>query len=129
MKISDDYVKVATKQCPICLEIHSHNAEVLIHKNLRDIPDDKTFTGEGLCKEHQDKFDEGFIGLIGVGNQGENGYLKQEDAERTGDYILMKKEVFNEMFDTHVDPSLPMVFVEAELITSIKEWAGENNDK
>jgi hypothetical protein len=41
----------------------------------------------------------------------------------------MKKEVFNEMFDTHVDPSLPMVFVEAELITSIKEWAGENNDK
>ena len=125
--MNDDYVKIATKQCPVCLKIHSHNAEIFMHERLKAIPDDKTFTGEGLCEEHQEKFDEGYIALVGVDNEMEGDRLSQEDAHRTGATVLLKRAVFSEMFDTNIDPQLPMVFVEPELIAVLEEWSAEQN--
>lgn len=113
------YVAMETLQCPICGDIHSHNAGILIHKRLRNIPKDQTLTGHGLCEEHDKLFKEGYIAMIVVSNpSGEKLTLKE--AVRTGDLIHIKKELASRMFENFPE-NLPFVFIEKELFELLQK--------
>ena len=82
-----DFVAMGRKQCPACNQIHDRNAEILIHKHMKDIDDQ--VTGIGLCEEH---YKEGFTALIEV-----DGDPNKGDANLTGNLAHMKSEVFTHM--------------------------------
>ena len=122
--IPDDYVAVATKQCPVCGKVHSHNTEVLISKNLKSIGEN-TFTGIGLCEEHSKYFEDGYIALIGMDESKStflpNGNVDPKGAHRTGKAAYLRREVANKVFDTDIGSDLPMVFVEDQVVDMLAE--------
>ena len=113
--MNDKAIQMATKQCPVCGHIHKYNTEVLIHKRLGDITN--TFTGKGLCEEHSKLHEDGYIALVVIVNSPTEGteILKQEDADRTGQIIHMKREAFRDICNTPLDEELPMVFINEDL--------------
>ena len=120
--MSNNFVAMSEHICQVCCKCHTHNTEILIHKNLRDIPEDKRVTGWGLCEEHDRLFNEGYIALVGALAPEGSTTLKEEDAHRTGDIIHMKRTVFKETFDANISDDLPMVFVEPEVVKMITGW-------
>ena len=123
--MNNNSIVMAEHVCDICGKRHTHNAEILIHKNLRAIPQDKRVTGWGLCEEHDRLFNEGYIALVGALAPKSGTTLKNEDAHRTGDIIHLKREVFKETFDANISDDLPMVFVEPEVVKLITGWFNE----
>lgn len=126
--MNNDFVAMATKQCPVCLKIHSDNTEILIHKNFRPIKKDQTFTGYGLCKEHQKLFDDGFIAMVAIEDNGQTGTVKQENAVRTGNIAHLRRAVFDDMFDVTLPESQEMVFISnevVEMLEKLQERCGE----
>lgn len=121
--IPDDYIALSEHICEICGVTHTHNTEVLIHRNLRSIPEDKRVTGFGLCKEHDELNQKGYLALIGVSNaEGLNkskDRLKMQEAERTGECIHIRRNVFHDIFDTVVEDHIKMVFVTPDVITHL----------
>lgn len=117
--VSDDFVAIATKVCPVCGVNHTHNTELLISKNLKPVGD-KTFTGEGLCEEHDRLNKDGFLALVAIDEEKStmdaDGNYNRKDAYRTGSILHIKREVFDNMFDAKVDSKLYMVFVSEELV-------------
>ena len=119
------HVALAEHICEICGSKHTHNTEILIHKQLRDIPEDKRVTGFGLCKEHDALFQKGFLALVGAVPPEKGNRLQIEEAVRTGAIIHIKRELFNERFDAEVPESLPMVFVDDEVVEIVASWVKE----
>lgn len=122
MKAKKDFIAISEHICEVCGVKHTHNTEVLIHKRLRDIPEDKRVTGYGLCKEHERLFEEGYIALVGALEPAGNTRVKLEDAHRTGAVIHMKRDVFKATFDTEIADDLPMVFVDDEVVALVTGW-------
>ena len=123
--MSNNYVAIATKMCPVCGEMHTNNGELLIHKNLGNIDPDKTCTGYGLCEEDQKKFDEGYIALIETSTKPNSDVIQMEDAVRTGVVIHMKREMFERFYNTEVPADLEMVFIEPEVTKIIEGFMVE----
>lgn len=119
------HVAMAQHICGICGSVHEHNTEVLIPKRLKDIPDDKRITGYGLCEEHDKLFKDGYIALIGANAPEGTDTLKNEEADRTGDLVYLKREVFKYIFGTEISDGLPMVFVDPEVIQILKDKSNE----
>ena len=123
-KVPNNFVNIERACCPVCGKVHTDSKDtgILIHKGLREIPDEKTVTGYALCKEHQEQVDDGFIHLVEVDESKstlrENGNLNPEDAYRTGKLCAIKKEVALQIFDTKKLPE--MVFVDGEVIDKIQ---------
>lgn len=103
------YVTMEQKVCPICGRMR------LIKKFDRH-----TVTGYGHCEECQKMINEDRIALVEVKNQGEGETLKQENAERTGQLVWMRREAFKNVFDIKA-PSIPMVFIQIGVVEKLKE--------
>ena len=118
------HVAMAKKICEVCGIVHEFNTEILIHRQLKDIDPDKTITGFGLCEEHQQKFDEGYIALVAanvLASEVRDGNVKREDAQPTGELAHVRRTVFNDLFNTQVDDNLPLVFVEPNVIKMLTQ--------
>ena len=120
--MNNNSIVMAEHVCDICGKRHTHNAEILIHKNLRAIPQDKRVTGWGLCEEHDRLFNEGYIALVGAHAPKGATTLKAGDAHRTGDIVHLKRAAFEETFDSAIPDDLPMVFVEPEVVKVVTGW-------
>ena len=118
------HVAMAEHICPICLTKHTYNTEILLHKQLKDIPEDRRVTGYGLCEEHQRLADEGYIALVEATAPKEGNTLKQEEALRTGRIAHLKRDVFSEVFDQEA-PDLDMVFVDVGVLDMLDKMQGE----
>lgn len=123
--IPDDYVAMAEHICPICGVKHTHDTEILIHKNLRSIPKDQRVTGWGLCEEHDKLHKDGFVALVATKPPATGDTLKIKDAIRTGDIAHLRRTAAADIFGRDFPMDLPMVFVELEVITMLKSMAGE----
>ncbi len=123
-KIPENYVRMATKLCPVCGIEHDHSDEILMNKWLREIQVDKTCTGWGLCKVHEKLFQDGYIAMVAVSNTSTGETLKQENALRTGEIMHLKREAFNNIFDVQIPDIQELVFIDPEVITLVKEMAG-----
>jgi len=117
--MSNDYAAMETKQCPVCLETHSHNTAILLHKKLRKIDPDKTCTGFALCEEHEKLFNDGYIALVVGDSSSSKDTVQHTDVNRTGEFIHIKREYFSSVFG-EVDADLPMAYTETEVVDMIK---------
>jgi hypothetical protein len=96
-------VSMEVKQCDVCGE--EYVAGILIDKRLKKSLERKTLTGRGICPEHQELLDKGFIALIGIisSKSDTNGKtMTHENAHRSGELIFLKEEVAREMFDIQI---------------------------
>ena len=120
----NNFVAMEKNVCPICSKQHEHNTGILIHKNLRKIPEDKTITGFGLCKSCDDLTEE-YIALVAIDPTKSDirGDVVKDisDAHRTGEIMHVRRTIISELFNTDLDPSLPLIFVEEDVITKLKE--------
>jgi C4-type Zn-finger protein len=122
--MSNNYVAMEKNVCPVCGEVHEHNTGILIHKKLKDIPKDETVTGYGLCKSCDDLTEE-YIALVAIdptqSNINADRVKNLSDVYRTGSIMHVRRSVIPQIFNTEVDPELPLLFVEEDVITKLKE--------
>jgi len=120
---NDEYVKMGKHACKVCNCLFD-SGEILLHRNLRAIPEDKTVTGFGLCPEHQKLFNEGYVALIVIDeskSRMNGGNVKPKDAHRTGMIIHMRREVMKEMFDLDLSTIKEMLFVDEEVAALLEK--------
>jgi hypothetical protein len=97
-----------------------------LDRRLRASLERTTTTGWGLCPEHQALYDQGYIALVPCdpkrsGNPIPGQFVKPAEAYRLGGTIgHLKREVFAQVFDVSVDPKLPLVFVDPEVIARLE---------
>ncbi len=121
--MSKSHVSMETKQCLVCAK--EFNVGVLLDRRLRDSLEPKTLTGYGLCDEHNKLFKDEYIALIGVDESKStvetNGNILPHNAYRTGNVIHVKYSVLEGFFNIPINPKLPIIFVEDEVINKLKE--------
>lgn len=121
--MSKSHVSMETKQCLVCAK--EFNVGILLDRRLRDSLEPKTLTGYGLCGEHQKLFEDGYIALIGIDESKStvetNGNILPHNAYRTGNVIHVKHKVLDGFFNVSINPKLPIIFVEDEVINKLKE--------
>lgn len=85
--------------CPVTGEKHSES--VLLDKNMKERLEKENFMGYSYCPEVAAKIAEGYVCLIEIKNEPKKGPTEQvslRDADRTGVYCFIKKELAKEMF-------------------------------
>ena len=112
------HVALTTYRCPVCGITHSRNADVLLHKRMRDIKPEETFGGLRLCEEH---FKEGFSCLIEA-DPVNDGYL------HTGNLGHVRHEAAVQIFKDF-DISHEFVFVEVGVLAGLKLLAGVGGEE
>lgn len=119
-----EFVKLAHKICPVCTKEHEHNTEILLHKYMDNIKGNP-ITGYELCEEHDELLKQGYLAIIicdeNKSTFNENGTLNLENAYRTGDFIHIKRETYNHIFNIEVPEDLPLVFGGKELFNMLQE--------
>lgn len=127
--MSKSHVSMETKQCLVCAK--EFNVGILLDRRLRDSLEPKTLTGYGLCDEHQKLFDDGYIALIGIDESKStvepNGNILPHNAYRTGNIVHVKHKVLDGFFNVTINPKLPIIFVEDEVINKLKECVNVNS--
>ena len=113
------FVSIAQNQCIVCGHLF-YTGELLLDKRMQNSMEVHTCTGQGLCPEHQELYDQGYVALVEVSNQKDDGSttLKQEDAVRTGRIIHVRRECLN------IRDDMPTAFVDMQVIDLIAEQAG-----
>lgn len=122
------HVAMGQHVCEVC-GVKFESGEILLHKMLRDIPDNKRVTGWGICPEHQELNDKGYVHLVEADEKKstflENGNMSREGAYRTGRIIHMKREAASHIFNVELPAELPMVFIDIAAFNQIAEMAKE----
>jgi hypothetical protein len=119
------YVTMEQRLCVICCKTYDTGA-LLMDRRLRDKFDMHTVTGiGGMCEEHQNLCDEGYIALVGVKNTGSGDRLQPEDAKRTGTVMHLKKSsgawgYLEEVFGIKT-PEEPVVFMDEDSLLNIND--------
>jgi len=117
------YVSLEKKICAICGNEFETNA-ILMDRRLKNSMEHYTVTGMGHCKDCQAKIDDNYIAFVEVNNILSHGdTLKNENANRTGQIVWVKKHVVDEIFSTKT--TTPMVFTEPDVIkylTNLLDW-------
>lgn len=125
------YVTMEQHVCLVCGTTYD-TGSILLDRRLRKTFDHKTVTGNGLCPEHQKLYDEGYIALIEIDPMrsaaSASGYVKPEDAYRTGVITHMRRAAFSQVFNTSCERDgkmLPLIFVDAEVTAKLKSMMKE----
>lgn len=121
---STDFVAIAKHMCPVCGKTHTHNSEILLHKQLKSIPQD-IVTEYGLCEEDQAKFDDGYVALIEVDNEHTNNpkqdKLKLENANRIGTITHIRRHVLDQIINSPIPEDQELMFIDAEAMIKIQQ--------
>lgn len=112
MKAGENFVRMGKHLCCVCGNVHD-SGEILIHKHLMDIPENKTVTGYGLCPECQAKKDDDFVALVVVSNVPTGDKLRMEDAYRTGTICHVKRGLLEFCTDKPFEGDMAFVNQEA----------------
>ena len=131
MKTATDksYVTLETNQCVVC-GIEFDTGSLLLDKRLKDRFDKHTCTGMGMCPEHQQLYDDGYIALVAIDEaasvtSANRSTIKPEDAFRTGMVAHIKKEAWANIFNIPV-PDKGIAFVSEEVIEMLKTMQEKN---
>ena len=126
------FVTLEQNRCMVCGKDFDTGA-LLIDRRLREKFDRFTLTGTGLCPEHQEKYDEGYVAMVAVDPAKSGAFsgsptLKAEDAYRTGAVAHVKFDAWGKIFNSPPPEKdgerLPMVFVDEQVITMLAEKLG-----
>lgn len=115
------YVAMEKAVCPLCGVVHDSGA-ILLHRQLRDIPDDLGPSTVQLCDECDANVEAGYIGLVEIVEPNVGETLKWDNAYRTGHIIFLRKEKAEEVFDMEIKS--PFIFaVEPMVRDMIAEYS------
>lgn len=128
--MSKSHVSMQMKICLVCC--NKYSAAILLDRRMKDSLEPETVTGWGLCEEHKKLFDDGYIALIGIDESKStikaNGNITAEDAYRTGNVCHVRYPVLQGFFNMPINPKLPIIFVEDEVINKLQECTNENSN-
>lgn len=110
------FVSCEQKICTVCTKPYDTNT-LLIDYRVKDSLESKTVTGYGLCQEHEELKDKGYVALVELDpakskNEGSN--IKLEDAYRTGRLMHIKRDVLLEILKIE-QTDAPLIFIEQDL--------------
>lgn len=121
MSKTENFVANGQRICIVCGATYD-SGEILVHKRLREIKEDQRVTGFGLCKEHKELYDQGYVALVEVDPSKstiENGRIAPSNAYRTGNVCHMKRDACFRVFGKDVDT--PAMFVEVGVIDELRK--------
>lgn len=119
------YVEMEKHVCEICGNQYD-TGSILLHRQMRNIKN--PLTGTGICPACEKLKDEEYIALIEVINKpNSSNTLKQEEANRTGTIMHIRRHVFQKVFNVP-DNGLSMVFVEPLVIKALKQMMPEEKE-
>lgn len=113
MPNNKSHVGMGVTVCPICLK--EHDEVVLLDRRLKDSLSPKSFVGWGMCPEHQQMKNDGYIALIECSNK-PTGLV---DAQRTGELAHVRANLWSQLFNIPA-PSHGLCFVEAGTIAKLQ---------
>lgn len=118
------HVSLEQHVCLVCGTRFDTGA-ILLDRRLRASMERHTATGWGLCPEHQNLSDDGFVALVECdpqrsGSPAGGGRVKPEQAYRTGRLAHLKREAFAQVFDVPIAADQPCVFVEPGVIEQLQ---------
>jgi hypothetical protein len=122
--VDKSFVSLEQRICLVC-GVAFDTGALLLDKRLRQTLEHHTATGWGLCTEHQQRFDDGFVALVecdparsqaSVGDVMEPG-----QAFRTGQVAHVKRALFHELFAVTIKDNVPIVYVELGIIAAIEK--------
>lgn len=123
------HVSMQMEICLVCC--NKYSAGILLDRRMKDSLEPETITGWGLCEEHKKLFEDGYIALIGIDESKStikaNGNITPEDAYRTGNVCHVKYPVLTGFFNVLINPKLPVIFVEDEVINKLQECVNANS--
>lgn len=123
------YASLENRVCPVCGVQHDNDCGVLLDTRLKDSMEHTTVTGYGMCKEHADLWEKGFVALVVINasksNVGDRANVVQEDVYRTGQIIHMAGYVFESMFNQE---KKPIVFIDEELAHQLEAMSIEGRE-
>jgi hypothetical protein len=127
----EDFAVLGEAVCEVCGIVHSHTNTILLSKTLRSIPKDKRIVGYELCEPCSKLNEDGYLALAVVHECSTRGKdkLKQEDADRTGDIMHIRRTMFHEMFDTNIPDTLAMVFISVELFNELSQLHAKTEEQ
>lgn len=115
------------------LRRHLETGNILLDRRLRASMQRHTTTGWGLCAEHQQLFDDGFVALVECdpqqsGSPSSASRLMPQEAYRTGRLAHLKRDVFAAVFNMPIADDLPCVFVEPGVIKRLQASVKQTTD-
>lgn len=122
------HVSLEQKKCIVCGKDYDTNT-ILLDRRMKASMNKYTLTGWGMCPEHQQKYDEGYIALVAVDPKkskipSSGPIAKQEDVYRTGTIAHIKEHVFVQIMNA---PSrdkesrmYPMMFCEPDVVEKLQ---------
>lgn len=108
------HVGLGQSYCPVCLEITDE--VVLLDKRLKNTLEQDNFMGWKPCSTHEQQFDGGYIALIETTTHNAN---QLNDKGRTGNYAMIRKNVFNQIFNIPTESSI--VFIAVGVLEQLKQ--------
>lgn len=125
--MNKSYVGIGHNVCPVCGA--EHGEVLLIDRRMEDTLEQGMFTGFLLCPEHKAKFDEGYVALVAVNGEPPKGPLLDQynwsTKTRTGEIVHIRREAFKQLFNIRIPDTLPMTWVEPEVVQRLKKMTNE----
>ena len=124
------HVSLEQYVCLVC-GVAFDTGSLLLDRRLRARFEHRTATGWGLCAEHRQLFDDGYVALIECDPQrsglpADGDRLKPEQAYRTGRLAHVKREAFARLFNVPVEARQACVFVEPDVMNWLQSIAAPN---
>lgn len=117
------YVSLERHLCLVCGAEYD-TGSVLLDRHLRTRFEKYTTTGWGLCPEHQQLFDDGFIALVecdpAKSYAASFDRLKRDHVHRTGKVLHLKWAESVHLLNVSLESRLPLVFVEPGVIEKLQ---------
>ena len=113
------HVGLGHSYCPVCLGISDE--VVLLDKRLKDTLEKDNFMGWKPCSVHEQQFNEGYIALIETTS---NNPSQLNDKGRTGNFAMIRKEAFDQIFS--IPTNSKVVFIDPEAFKQLQEIAANN---
>jgi hypothetical protein len=122
------HVSMEQRVCVVCCKEYDTGA-ILLDRRLKNSMDRCTITGWGMCPEHQEMKDKGYIALIAIDPDKSKGPLfTPSTVYRTGNAGHLSAEAFARVFDMPV-PEDGVVFCSdgvLDILESMQKGAGRD---
>ncbi len=117
------YVGMLHEHCPICLFTDEEKSSILLDRRLKDsLEKDNSVISDTPCKKCKELLDSNMVAMVVIKNDGPGEKVTQSQADRDGEILWIKREVFSNIFDdTAKIGDAPMVFIDTQARDSIKE--------
>jgi len=128
--MDDNYTTVEKKQCLVCLRLYDTGVE-LIDSQHKPTEATHTLTGLGLCPEHQQRVNDGYVALVAIDtgkSELQGGTVVAGGEYRLGKIMWVKREMA-QLIAPQVPTSQTLVFCHPNLIDALDKLVKETENE